>query len=167
MSRLVSAITDRVRRFGATLTGLLIVLLMASTGYGLIQWQAERAAHAQTKLAHATAAIRQTETAAHISTKLQRNRDRAIELSNARTSDLRRAHADARDELERLRLQLASSDPGAAADTCPAESAQAATCRAVFDDCAAQLVDMASAAGDHAEDTLTLLQAWPSPEPAP
>lgn len=128
------------------------------------QWQTEKADHATTRQAAATAALQSATDAAATTRKLQKDKDHAL-IQAAKRAQAHRADADhARTELDRLRLALATprADPGTNS-TAPATD-RARPAAELLGQCAAALTDLAATADRLHADRMTLWDTWPRPD---
>lgn len=145
---------------------VLLIGLALAAAYFYARWQGERAAHANTRTAMATAALQSAADAATTTAQLQKDKDHALQTA-AKRAQSHRADADsARTELDRLRHAIATnpSDPGA--NTCTATPDRADPARELLGHCAGALTDLAATADRLNADRLTLLDAWPRPKPS-
>ena len=113
------------------------------------------------KADHARATSAATVKALAETTRMQKDKDHAIEQAQIRAQANARAAAAAGAERDRLRKQLASDRfalPGAA---CGSVREYTSTLNAVFGECADRLVEVARAADGHAVDAMTCFNAWP------
>lgn len=140
--------------------------LALAAAYFYARWQGERAAHATTRTAMATAALQSATDATTTTAQLQKDKDHALQTA-AKRAQSHRADADsARTELDRLRHALATSPADPGANTCAATPDRADTVRELFGQCAGALADLAATADRLNADRLTLLDAWPRPKPS-
>jgi hypothetical protein len=101
-----------------------------------------------------------TEAAMVESTRLQKQKDDALNEANKIAQNNASAAANARSELDRVRKQLASSVTIGSA-TCPSTRNYAETLAVIFGECATRLFEMAKEADGHALDSRTYQQAFP------
>ncbi len=92
---------------------------------------------------------------------LEKQKQEAIDEANKQAQRNARAATDARNELERLRQQVASSAFGLSTSTCASTRRYAATLSTVFQECVGRLEEMAKDADGHALDSRTLINAFP------
>lgn len=102
----------------------------------------------------------QIEAARRTSDNLQEIKDEAIENATKRAQANASAAARARSELARLRNETASA-PSVPGDSCATSIDRAAALGKLLGDCAEKYSDVARAADAHANDAVTLHQAWP------
>jgi hypothetical protein len=143
-----------------------LIGLALSTAYFYARWQGERADHAATRTAAATAALQSAADAATTTAKLQQDKDRAIQHAATRAQANRTDAVNARTELDRLRNAINASAPDPGANTCTAPTDRASPVGELFSHCAAALTDLAATADRLNTDRLTLLDAWPRPTPS-
>lgn len=93
--------------------------------------------------------------------RLQGVKDAALEKANRRAQANASAAAGARTELDRLRGDLADAQSKLPTLSHRACLNRAATLDAVFSHCAGVAEDLARKAGGHANDAMTLNEAWP------
>lgn len=145
---------------------VLLIGLALAAAYFYARWQGERAAHANTRTAMATAALQSAADAATTTAQLQKDKDHALQNA-AKRAQSHRADADsARTELDRLRHTLAASPTDPGANTCTATPDRADPTRELLGHCAGALADLAATADRLNADRLTLLEAWPRPKPS-
>lgn len=96
-----------------------------------------------------------------IESRRAQNVSDALQASASRAKTLQGDAGAARDELERLRYDTASSRLQLPSSTSAACVAAADTTSQLLDYCAAALADVAAKADGHANDSLTMQQAWP------
>ena len=101
-----------------------------------------------------------TEAAMNESTRLQRQKDEALNEANQIAQKNANAAANARSELDRVRKQLANSVTIGSA-TCASTRNYAETLAVIFGECATRLFEMAKEADGHALDSRTYQQAFP------
>ena len=140
---------------------VLLIGLALTAAYFYARWHGERAAHANTRTAMATAALQSAADAATTTAQLQKDKDHALQTAAKRAQSHRADAHSARTELDRLRDQLTSARGGV-----PGESPAACTQRAdaaadVLSQCATAYLDLAAIADRHASDARTLIEAWP------
>ena len=109
---------------------------------------------------HSQDLSRATEAAMVESTRLQRQKDEALNEANKTAQRNANAAATARSELDRVRKQLASSVT-IGSSTCPSTRNYADTLAIVFGECATRLFEMAKEADGHALDSRTYQQSFP------
>lgn len=145
---------------------VLLIGLALAAAYFYARWQGERAAHANTRTAMATAALQSAADAATTTAQLQKDKDHALQTA-AKRAQSHRADADsARTELDRLRHTLATSPADPGANTCTTTPDRADPARELLGHCAGALTDLAATADRLNADRLTLLDAWPRPKPS-
>lgn len=145
---------------------VLLIGLALAAAYFYARWQGERADHANTRTAMATAALQSAADAATTTAQLQKDKDHALQTA-AKRAQSHRADADsARTELDRLRNTLATSPTDPGANTCTAPADRADPARELLGHCAGALTDLAATADRLNADRLTLLDAWPRPKPS-
>lgn len=93
--------------------------------------------------------------------RLQGIKDAALEKANRRAQANANAAADARGELDGLRHDLADARARLPTLSHQACLVRAAALDAVFSHCAGVAEDLARKAGGHANDAMTLNEAWP------
>ena len=101
-----------------------------------------------------------TEAALIESTRLQRQKDEAINEANKTAQRNANAASNARSELDRVRKQLANSVT-IGSSTCTSARNYADTLATVFGECAARLTEVAKDADGHALDSRTCQQSFP------
>lgn len=94
------------------------------------------------------------------SARLQKLKDEALNEANKIAQANAKSAADARNQLDRLRRQLASTNDLSTA-TCPSTRDYAATLATVFGECATRIGELAEKADGHAADSRTLNGAFP------
>ena len=109
---------------------------------------------------HSQDLSRATEAAMVESTRLQRQKDEALDEANKTAQRNANAAANARSELDRVRKQLASSVTIGSA-TCASTRNYAETLAVIFGECSTRLFEMAKDADGHALDSRTYQQAFP------
>lgn len=146
---------------------VLLIGLALAAAYFYARWQGERAAHANTRTAMATAALQSAADAAATTAQLQKDKDHALQTA-AKRAQTHRVDADgARSELDRLRHTLATSPADPGANTCTAGPDRADLARELLGQCAGALTELAATADRLHTDRMTLWDAWPRPTPAP
>jgi hypothetical protein len=145
---------------------VLLIGLALAAAYFYARWQGERAAHANTRTAMATAALQSAADAATTTAKLQKDKDYALQTAAIRAQSHRADADSARTELDRLRHTLATSPTDPGSNTCAAPDDRAATAPKLLAECAGALTDLAATADRLNADRLTLLDAWPRPNPS-
>lgn len=105
-------------------------------------------------------ALEQVKRAQAQSENMQEIKDEAIENATKRAQANASAAARARSELARLRNETASA-PSVPGDSCATSIDRAAALGKLLGDCAEKYSDVARAADAHANDAVTLHQAWP------
>ncbi len=145
---------------------VLLIGLALAAAYFYARWQGERAAHANTRTAMATAALQSAADAATTTAQLQKDKDHALQTAAKRAQSHRVDADSARTELDRLRHTLATgpTDPGP--NTCAAGPDRTDPARELLGQCAGALTDLAATADRLNADRLTLLDAWPRPKPS-
>ena len=94
-------------------------------------------------------------------TVLERKKQEAIDEANKIAQRNARAATDARNDLERLRNQIANTTSSVSTSTCTSVRAHATTLSTVLAECVGQLEAVAKDADGHALDSRTLNGAWP------
>jgi hypothetical protein len=145
---------------------IVLIALALAAAYFYARWQAERADHAATRTAMATAALKSAADAATTTAQLQKDKDHALQTAAKRAHSHRADAHSARTELDSLRHTLATSPTDSGPNTCAATPDRADPARELLSQCAGALTDLAAKADRHASDALTLLEAWPRPKPA-
>ena len=92
---------------------------------------------------------------------LQKGKDDALDNANKRAQANARTAAAARAELDSLRQSVAHA-PSVSGDSCATATDRAAALAAVFGECSVALSEVASHADGHANDAMTLHEAWPT-----
>lgn len=92
---------------------------------------------------------------------LERKKQEAINEANKIAQRNARAATDARNDLERLRNQIANASGGMPTATCTSVRAHATTLSTVLAECVGRLEAVAKDADGHALDSRTLNGAWP------
>jgi DNA repair exonuclease SbcCD ATPase subunit len=105
-------------------------------------------------------AARQLEEARVKTANLQEIADEAVEQANKRAQANAAAASRARTELGRLRTEIART-PSVSGDSCTAAIDRAAALGTLLGECAERYSEVARAADAHANQALTLRQAWP------
>lgn len=132
------------------------ILAAAVAAFGTWEVQGKRIERLQAQHAQALADARaQAEARA---TALQETKDEAIRRANQRAIAQQNAADSARSELDRLRDDIAARD---AKDAGSPGADAAATARALLNQCAARYSELAAKADRHANDAVTLRDAWP------
>lgn len=121
-------------------------------------WQVQGWRIDQIKAQHAQALADARTSAEAKAAALQETKDEAIRRANQRAIAQQNAADSARSELDRLRLDIAARDAATAGS--PGADA-AATARALLAQCAARYSELAAKADRHANDAVTLRDAWP------
>lgn len=142
---------------------VLMIGFALASAYFYARWQGERATHANTRTAMATAALQSAADAATTTAQLQKDKDHALQTAAIRAQSHRVDADSARTELDRLRHTLATSPAGPGANTCAATPDRANPARELLSHCAGALADLAATADRLNADRLTLLDAWPRP----
>ena len=157
---------------GTSITRTVSTLLLGAALGGTLAHQVHRAINTRAALQHAEqAAQQQRQTlraieATHAeTTRLQETADAATRRAAARTQADQRAHAGARNELDRLRQRLASTTamPASSPPAGPPAADRADPAREILGACAADIVELGRAADAHAADAMMLHDAWPRP----
>lgn len=135
---------------------------MATSCVQTTRLSVEKASIAAERLEYAKAALKAVEAAQAETIRLQGIKDEALKKANTRANANKVAAAAAAVERDSLRDELA-----AASAKLPSLSHQACLARAdalsgVFDQCAGAFEGMARKAQSHANDALTLDEAWPT-----
>lgn len=109
--------------------------------------------------------FKQSQESEHENRKIEARRAQnvsdALQASSARARSLQGDAGAARDELERLRNDNAAARLQLPGSTSAACVTAADTTSQLLDYCAAALADVAAKADGHANDSLTIQQAWP------
>ena len=92
---------------------------------------------------------------------LERKKQEAVNEANKIAQRNARAATDARNDLERLRNQIANTAGGMPTATCTSVRAHATTLSTVLAECVGRLEAVAKDADGHALDSRTLNGAWP------
>lgn len=92
---------------------------------------------------------------------LERKKQEAVNEANKIAQRNARAATDARNDLERLRNQIADTASGMPTATCTSVRAHATTLSTVLAECVGRLEAVAKDADGHALDSRTLNDAWP------
>ncbi|MFO0315388.1 MAG: hypothetical protein ACK50S_00670 [bacterium] len=156
----------QVRLAGYVLAGLLLIACVALAKQRFDAWVEgiDRAGYDRAKAEHVAEALRASDRARAVENDAAARVAQLEEQHRATQSDLARAAAGARAELDRLRNQLAAVRPG---DRGPAEDPAAAgrldgsAAAAVAGECASQLVEVAESA-DAVAERLRSLQTYVS-----
>ena len=114
---------------------------------------------------HSMAVMAATEKAAQETTRLQKEKDDAIAKAQEQIKVNADAAAAARRERDGLRDDLAASRVAIANASIGSLREHASTLTTVFEQCSAELEEMARVADGHATDAVMLLNAWPRSEP--
>ena len=114
---------------------------------------------------HSMAVMAATEKAAQETTRLQKEKDDAIAKAQEQIKVNADAAAAARRERDGLRDDLAASRVAIASASLSSLREHTATLTTVFEQCSAELEEMARHADGHATDAVMLLNAWPRSEP--
>ena len=94
-------------------------------------------------------------------TAMERKKQEAVDEANKIAQRNARAATDARNDLDRVRKQVADAASSLPTATCPSTRDYAATLSTVFQECVGRLESLAKDADGHALDSRTLNQAWP------
>ena len=143
-----------------TLMGLLLCLVCFAAGW----WVCGQRATAQISLLkqeHAEQVNRAGASVLATYTKMEKTKDEAIKLAQARATALEADAGRASAAADSLRKQLASVPARVAAASRTAVDEYAATATVVFQQCSARYAAMAAAADGHANDAATCRAAWP------
>jgi len=92
---------------------------------------------------------------------LERKKQEAVNEANKIAQRNARAATDARNDLERLRNQIANTTSSVSTSTCTSVRAHATTLSTVLAECVGQLEAVAKDADGHALDSRALNGAWP------
>lgn len=135
---------------------------MATSCVQTTRLSVEKASIAAERLEYAKAALKAVEVAQAETIRLQGIKDEALKKANTRANANKVAAAAAATERDSLRDELA-----AASAKLPSLSHQACLARAhalsvVFEQCSRDFEGMARKAQNHANDALTLDEAWPT-----
>lgn len=141
------------------------VSLAAAASFVTYQWQANKYERRLSDLRtqYATAQHQALEKAHAQTIRLQATADTAARAAAARASTLAHAVAAVRTERDGLRDDLAAVAPAVClpGNTGPATVDHTAAIAELLGQCADRLSDMAGKAQGHADDAVTLLEAWP------
>jgi hypothetical protein len=110
---------------------------------------------------HSLAVQAATEKAMQETTRLQKEKDDAIAKAQLQIQANAAAAASARRERDGLRDDLAASRVAIASASISSLREHTSTLTTVFEQCSAELEEMARHADGHATDTVMLLNAWP------
>lgn len=142
---------------------LIIAAVIATSGFACgfgAAWRIQAGITNTKEKAHAEQKLAQVQHSAAVQIRRADNVIIAQNESSARAVGLRRDLGSAHTELERLRTQLAQPLPGTG-DTTSTCVVRADPARELLAECATELQDLAGKADRHANDALTLQQAWP------
>lgn len=131
---------------------------------GLQTWRLsqERLAHERT-VAHQAIASRDAIAGVLAHTeRMQREKDKAIEVAQATARDNANAAARARHELGRVRSQIRADSAALASSTWASVADYANTLGVVFEQCVEEYTEVARHADGHAIDASILFNAWRS-----
>jgi hypothetical protein len=147
---------------GGSFTRLGATLLVGIAMGGTLAHQVHRAINDRATVTQQRATLKVIEVAQAETTRLQGVKDAALQKATVRAQVNAAAARSARLERDGLRDEL-----DAARDRLPGLSHQACIARAdaldaVFRQCAGALEEMARAASGHANDAMTLDEAWPA-----
>ena len=139
----------------------LAAAVVAATGAWQIQgWRlGEQIAQIEAAQAQAVADARQA--AIDESTRLQAQKDQALNEAAQQAQRNAAAAAAARRESDGLRVELTEARLRMSSSTCASVREHAATLTTVFDQCRGAVEDLARNADGHALDARTLKNAWP------
>lgn len=137
--------------------------LAVALALGQWRWLAAAEARGYERRSAEVTAAREAEQRKNWETERRRDRNtlEAMNEATKREHLARAAAAGARTERDRLRDDIAAIRRDLPQSTPAARLERADTLAAVFDECSAALEDLAGKAGRHANDALTLHQAWP------
>lgn len=143
---------------------ILAAFAVALIGFGYVKGvehgEAELTAY---KLANDKQHIADLNAAAAKTKQLQQTKDEAVHAATDRAHKLEVALTAARGTVDSLRSDLADATGRLSRATDAAVREYATTAGAVFGECAAAITELAGKAQGHANDALTLEQAWPKP----
>ncbi len=141
------------------LIGFVIVLAVA--GLQTVRLADEEADHAKTISKHALELAGAVDRVRKEGNAHQKGVDDAVKKANLRADAERLTAAAARTERDSLRNELADARTRIPTATCTSVREYASTLSGLFDQCAAEYLDVASKAQGHASDVRTLMDAWP------
>lgn len=147
-----------------TLMGLLLCLVCFAAGW----WVCGQRATAQISLLkqeHAEQVNRAGASVLATYTKMEKTKDEAIKLAQARATALEADAGRASAAADSLRKQLASVPARVAAASRTAVDEYAATAGELLSSCTAEYQRVASQADGHAADARLISEAWPSQMP--
>lgn len=139
----------------------------AFAGYQTLTLASERAQRAEERLEQAKAVMKSIEVAQGETIRMQGERDEAVKRGAQRAQRNAAAAAAAQSELDGLRDDLAAGRLDLPSRSHQACLDRAATLDTVFGQCARDLEALARKAQGHANDAMTLDEAWPTPSTEP
>ena len=144
----------------AVIAAVAIAVAGFGAGWSVNGWRLD-AAMARQQATQAEKIAQGVKDALETTTALQGKKDRALSAARDRELALSAAAADAAAESNRLRDELSRADARIANATDAAVRQYAVTANAVLADLERAGEEISRAAGGHASDVRTLLEAWP------
>lgn len=134
---------------------------MATSCVQTTRLSVEKSSIAAERLGYAKAALKAVEVAQAETIRLQGIKDEALKKANTRANANKMAAAAAATERDSLRDELAAASAKLPSLSHQACLARADALSAVFEQCAGFATGMAGKAQNHANDAMTLDEAWP------